>query len=80
MFEYKDFDVYTWYHHACYKSLIKDKATALASLEKSLKLGFGNYFMLVSDNDLNYIRSFKEFKALLLKYFPAEAKKYATRN
>jgi tetratricopeptide (TPR) repeat protein len=74
LFEFKDFAVFSWYHHACYKALLKDKAGALQSLEKSLKLGFGTYFMLVSDNDLSFIRSSKEFKALLLKYFPAESK------
>src|SRR5205085_9430966 len=35
MFHYKEFDVLTWYHHACYKALIGDKKTALESLEKS---------------------------------------------
>jgi tetratricopeptide (TPR) repeat protein len=75
MFHYKDNDVLTWYHHACYKAIIKDKKTALESLEKSLKLGFGNYFMLTSDNDLAFIRDTPEFKALLHQYFPAEIKK-----
>ncbi|MEO6612116.1 MAG: caspase family protein [Chitinophagaceae bacterium] len=75
MFHYKDNDVLTWYHHACYKALIKDKKTALESLEKSLKLGFGNYFMLTSDNDLAFIRDSPEFNALLRQYFPAEVKK-----
>ena len=75
LFKYKEADVLTWYHHACYKALKKDKATALESLEKSLKLGFGNYFMLTSDSDLDFIRDTPEFKALLAKYFPVEVKK-----
>ena len=75
MFDFKPEDVWTWYHHACWKSLQKDKATALESLEKSLKLGFGDYFMLIADNDLNFIRETPEFKVLLQKYFPDKGKK-----
>ena len=73
MFNYKDHDVFTWYHHACYKALKKDKMAALESLEKSLKLGFGTYFMLASDNDLAFIRDAPEFKNLIQKYFPQES-------
>ncbi len=69
MFTYKDFDVFTWYHHACYKALKNDKPAALESIEKALKLGFGNYFMLTSDDDLKLIRDTPEYKALLKKYF-----------
>ncbi|MBK9569338.1 MAG: tetratricopeptide repeat protein [Chitinophagaceae bacterium] len=76
LFNFKDESVFTWYHHACYKAVIADKKTALESLEKSLKLGFGTYFMLTSDDDLASIRNEPEFKALLIKYFPAEVKKY----
>ncbi len=75
MFHYKEYDVFTWYHHACYKALKKDKTAALQSLEKALQLGFGNYFMLTSDNDLSLLRDTPEFKALLKKYFPPEARK-----
>ncbi|MBL0273731.1 MAG: hypothetical protein IPQ06_11825 [Chitinophagaceae bacterium] len=57
LFNFKDESVFTWYHHACYKALIADKQTALESLEKSLKLGFGTYFMLTSDDDLASIRN-----------------------
>ncbi|MEO6253077.1 MAG: tetratricopeptide repeat protein [Ferruginibacter sp.] len=75
MFNYKPEDVWTWYHHACWKALQKNKAAALESLEKSLKLGFGDYFMLVSDNDLSFIRETNEFKVLLERYFPDKGKK-----
>ncbi len=75
MFTFKDEDVFTWFHHACYKALKNDKAAALESIEKSLKLGFGNYFMLTSDDDLSLIRDTPEFKALLAKYFPDQPKK-----
>jgi len=42
---------------------------ALESLEKSLKLGFGSYFQLMNDADLDFIRQLPEFKALLRQYF-----------
>ena len=75
MFNYKPEDVWTWYHHACWKALQKDKTAALESLEKSLKLGFGDYFMLMADDDLNFIRETAEFKTLMQKYFPDKGKK-----
>lgn len=75
LFKYKEFDVWTWYHHTCWKALLQEKTVALESLEKSLKLGFGNYFQLTSDKDLDYIRDTPEFNALLKKYFPGERSK-----
>lgn len=74
MFNYKQHDPLTWYHYACYKALNHDKNAALESIEKALKLGFGNYFMLSSDSDLDLIRNTPEFKKFLQKYFPAESK------
>ena len=74
LFNYKQHEDLTWFHHACYKALQKDKDGALQSVEKALKLGFGNYFMLTSDNDLAFIRNTPEFKALLEKYFPNYSK------
>jgi hypothetical protein len=70
MFNFKDEDMLTWYHHACFDALKKNKVAALNSLEKSLKLGFGNYFMLTSDDDLAFIRNEPEFKEMLKRYFP----------
>ena len=67
--------VWTWYHHACWKSLSKDKTATLESLEKAMKLGFGDYFMLTSDNDLSFIRATPEFSAMMKKYFPDKIKK-----
>lgn len=75
LFNYKSHDDLTWFHNACYKALRKDKAGALESLEKSLKLGFGNYFMLTADNDLAILRDMPEFKALVQKYFPNKSEK-----
>ena len=80
LFNYKEYDVYTWYHHACYKALRKDKIGALKSIEKALSLGFGTYFMLTSDNDLEFIRNTPEFVALLKKYFPEETKRSSKKN
>ncbi|MEO7529484.1 MAG: tetratricopeptide repeat protein [Chitinophagaceae bacterium] len=75
LFNYKQEDVWTWYHHACWKSLLKDKAATMASLEKAMKLGFGDYYMLTNDNDLKFIRATPEFLAMMKKYFPDKWKK-----
>lgn len=73
LFIYKQHDVYSWYHYACYKSLVKDMEGALSSLENSLRLGYGNYYTLLYDADLSFIQSTTEFKNLLRKYFPKES-------
>lgn len=67
---YKQEEVWTWYHHACWKALQKDKVNALESLEKSLKLGFGDLFMIKNDTDLDSIRETSKFQELIKKYFP----------
>ncbi len=72
---YKQEDMWTWYHHACWKSLKKDKTNALGSLEKSLQLGFGDYYMIMNDRDLDSIRETTKFQELLKKYFPDKHKK-----
>jgi lipopolysaccharide biosynthesis regulator YciM len=74
MKNYKEYDVYTYYHYACYKALQKNKDAALDNIKKSLELGFGNYFMLTSDADLDYIRNTPEFINLLKQYFPDKMK------
>ncbi|MGQ0738758.1 MAG: TPR end-of-group domain-containing protein, partial [Bacteroidota bacterium] len=70
LFFFKQHEALTWFHHACYKALKNDKAGALKSLEKSLRLGFGGYFQLMSDKDLDFIRDSQEFKALAGQFFP----------
>ncbi|OQY96633.1 MAG: hypothetical protein B6D37_01545 [Sphingobacteriales bacterium UTBCD1] len=75
LFTYKSHDDLTWYHNACYKAMKKDKAGALESLEKSLKLGFGNYFMLTNDKDLSIIWNDPAYEALVKKYFPDKSGK-----
>jgi uncharacterized caspase-like protein/tetratricopeptide (TPR) repeat protein len=75
LLNYKNYDVITWYHHACYNALRRDKKTALESLEKSLKLGFNSYFQLTYDADLDFIRNSPEFTALLQKYFPEKTER-----
>jgi len=72
---YKQYEATTWFHHACYKAMKKDKAAALESLEMSLRLGFGSYFQLIGDKDLDLIRLTPEYIALLEKYFPEEMNK-----
>jgi hypothetical protein len=75
LFFFKQHEAITWFHHACYQSLNYNKEGALESLEKSLKLGFGNYLLIILDRDLDLIREMPEYKALLQKYFPEETKK-----
>lgn len=70
LFNFKQEDAWTWYHHACWKALQKNKTAAIESLAKSMKLGFGDYFMLMHDDDLEFIRSMPEFAAMMKKYFP----------
>ncbi|MBK7679300.1 MAG: caspase family protein [Chitinophagaceae bacterium] len=75
LLNFKEYDMLTWYHHACYSALKQDTKTALESLGKSLSLGFGSYFQVAYDADLDFIRNTTEFKALLQKYFPEEPRK-----
>jgi hypothetical protein len=75
MRQYKEYDAYTEYHYACYKALHNDKDSAIDHLKKSLSLGFGNYFMVTSDQDLDNIRNTPEFGALLKLYFPDKVKR-----
>ncbi|MFZ9388660.1 MAG: caspase family protein, partial [Chitinophagaceae bacterium] len=70
LFTYKQHEMLTWYHHACYLSMKNDKAGALKSLEKSLQMGWGNYFPLINDRDLDFIHETPEFRILMKKYFP----------
>jgi hypothetical protein len=69
MQEFKEFESLTWYHHACWQANRQETVTALASVEKALKLGFNQKFMLENDLDLHSIQSSKEFHALLIQYF-----------
>jgi uncharacterized caspase-like protein/Flp pilus assembly protein TadD len=74
MKNYKEYDVYTYYHYACYMALYKNKDAAIDNIKKALNLGFGNYFMLTSDADLEYIQNTPEFISLLKQYFPDKVK------
>ncbi|RYY89546.1 MAG: hypothetical protein EOO15_05810, partial [Chitinophagaceae bacterium] len=70
MLQYKLHEGWSWYHHACWKALEKNKTAALQSLEKALQTGFGQYEMMQCDADLAFIRGTAEWKALMKKYFP----------
>jgi tetratricopeptide (TPR) repeat protein/uncharacterized caspase-like protein len=69
---YKQHEAITWYHHACYLAMKKDKSGALESLEKALNKGFGSYFQFAYDKDLDFIRNTPEYNVLVKKYFPEE--------
>ncbi|MCX8018997.1 MAG: caspase family protein [Chitinophagaceae bacterium] len=70
LFSFKNNIQYTWYHYACYKSLMKDKNGALAGLKKALDEGYNGYYELMCDADLDYIRNDIRFTSLIKKYFP----------
>ena len=70
MAQYKQHDMLTWYHKACYYSMKKDKKLALASLLQALDLGFGSLYQIKYDHDLDFIRDTPEFAVILKKYFP----------
>jgi tetratricopeptide (TPR) repeat protein/uncharacterized caspase-like protein len=70
LFGFKEYDRITWYHYACWKALSKDQAGALENLEKALKAGFGGYYEITHDRDLDSIRETQRFKDLVKKYFP----------
>ena len=74
LFNYKQHEAITWYHHACYNAMKKDTVAALKDIEKSLALGYGNYFTLKYDADLARVRQLPTYSKLLKKYFPAEEK------
>lgn len=68
--QYKQHEMLTWYHKACYFSMKKDKKLALASLLQALDLGFGSLYQIKYDHDLDFIRNTPEFATILKKYFP----------
>ena len=74
LLSFKQYESTTYYHYACYRALQKNKKAALDNIKKSLNLGFGNYFMLMSDDDLSLIQNTPEYVALLKKYFPDKIK------
>lgn len=77
---YKQHEPLTWYHHACYSAMKGDTKGALASLDKALQLGFGSYYQVRYDKDLDRLRSMPEYVAMLKKYFPEELKKDPLRT
>ncbi len=75
LFLYKPHEAQTWYHHASYLSLKKDKNAALQSLEKSLKLGYPGFFQIMNDADFDFLRTSPEWDQLLRTWFPEEMKR-----
>jgi tetratricopeptide (TPR) repeat protein len=69
LYRFKQHDAATWYHYACYRSLLNDSAGALTAIEEALKLGFGDSFALQNDMDLEAVRTSPAFSALIKQYF-----------
>lgn len=61
-------DWHSYYDAACLYSRMKNKDKALECLGKSFELGFTRFAHLERDADLDFIREFPEYKALLAKY------------
>ncbi len=69
LYRFKQHDMITAYHFACYRSIVGDTAGALTALEEALQKGFGDAFALRNDMDLESIRSQPAFEKLMQRYF-----------
>jgi len=63
----EDMKANIYYNLSCTYSLLNQKKQALESLEKSVALGYNDYFHILEDTDLDNIRKEKRFVALLEK-------------
>lgn len=70
MRSFKEFDMFTHYHYACWRASNNDVDGALDSIEKALQAGFGSYYQLTNDRDLRLLQSNPRFQELCKKYFP----------
>ena len=61
-------DYGNYYDAACLYSRMHDKENALKYLEKALVLGFNRFAHMERDFDLDFLRGFDEYKALIEKY------------
>lgn len=77
---YKQHEPLTWYHQACYLSMKGDSEGALNCLDKALQLGFGSYYQVRYDRDLDPLRALPGFILLLKKYFPEDLKRDAVKS
>ena len=57
----------THYNLACTYSLLNQKKEAITAFEKSVALGYNDYYHILGDTDLDNIRKEKRFVALLKK-------------
>jgi len=58
----------TYYDAACLYSRMRDKDNALKYLEKALALGYSRFAHMERDFDLDFLRGFDEYDALIAKY------------
>ena len=56
-----------YYNLACYQALSDDKASAIASFEKAVNIGYANYSSTLTDSDLDGLRKEPRFIAALQK-------------
>lgn len=77
-----------YYNIACYQSLQNKQASAVQSLEKAYQSGWNNYRHLITDTDLDNIRSDSKFQEISAKmkeesdyiYILQKAPEYTTNN
>ena len=70
-------DCGTYYDAACLYSRMHDKAHALNYLEKALVLGYSRFAHMERDFDLDFLRDFDEYKALIEKYKKSKGERSA---
>src|SRR5882762_10018630 len=55
------------YNMACYTAMNRQKAKAIAYLQKAVDAGYSNYANTLIDSDMNSLRDDKDFKIVLNK-------------
>jgi tetratricopeptide (TPR) repeat protein len=64
---------YYYYFIACAYALDKNTPESLRNLRLAFEKGFDNYYDVLTDEDLNSIRSSKEYDAMVKKYIPQKS-------
>ncbi|UOQ76143.1 transglutaminase-like domain-containing protein [Hymenobacter sp. 5516J-16] len=86
--EFRGLKANLYYNEACYNSLAKDRATAVAKFQGAVAAGYQNYAHASSDTDLDFIRADERFQRALLavrekgdyRYILQQTQGYATQG
>lgn len=71
---FKEFEMFTHFHYACWRAINGDVEGTLDSVEKALRTGFGSHYQLTNDLDLSLVWDHPRFKTLMARYFTSEGK------